>query len=198
MKVNAVLFDLDGTLTQPYLDFDQIRAEIGITQGPILEAMAQMPHDQQLRANNILIKHELEAANNSCLNPGVHHMLADIRQKNRSIGLVTRNSHDSVDKICQIHDLQFDTVITREDGPVKPDPFAVLKACEMMQVVPQQSIMVGDFLFDLISARRAGAKSVLYSSQPNYADYQHEADFTIDHLGELNGIIETIENHNYI
>ena len=118
MKVNAILFDLDGTLTQPYLDFDQIRDEIGITQGPILEAMAQMTAEQQLRANDILITHELQAANNSRLNPGVHEMLADIRQKNRSIALVTRNSHDSVKRICQIHDLSFDTVVTREDGPV--------------------------------------------------------------------------------
>jgi len=89
-------------------------------------------------------------------------------------------------------------VITREDGPVKPDPFAVLKACEEMQVEPQQSVMVGDFLFDLICARRAGVKSVLYGSQPNYADYQHEADFTIHHFDEMMEVIETIENDNHL
>ena len=196
MKVKAIIFDLDGTITQPYLDFDQIRAEIGITQGPILEAMAQMTANQQLRANNILIKHELEAAKNSRLNPGVKELFTVLRQKNRLIALVTRNSHDSVAKICHIHNLQFDAVITREDGPVKPDPFAVFKACEMMQVVPQQSIMVGDYLYDLVSGRRAGAKSVLYCSQSNYADFQHEADFTIKHFDEINGIIEILENHN--
>ncbi|MCP4711432.1 MAG: HAD family phosphatase, partial [Planctomycetes bacterium] len=130
MKVNAVLFDLDGTLTKPYLDFDQIRRDIGITQGPILEAMAQMTPEQQLRANNILIQHELDAANNSLLHPGVQQMLANIRQKNRSVALVTRNSPDSVKRICHIHNLEFDSVVTREDGPVKPDPFSVLKACE--------------------------------------------------------------------
>ena len=198
MKVKAIIFDLDGTITKPCLDFDQIRAEIGIIHGPILEAMAQMPPEQQLRANNILIKHELDAAINSRLNPGVHQMLADIRRKNRFIGLVTRNSHDSVNRICQIHGLRFDSVITREDGPVKPDPFAVLQACEIMQVVPQQSIVIGDYLFDLVSAHRAGAKSILYCSHPNYADFQHEADFSIEHFDELNRIIETIENHNHL
>ena len=34
----AVIFDLDGTLTEPVLDFDAMRAEIGLPEGvPILE-----------------------------------------------------------------------------------------------------------------------------------------------------------------
>ena len=39
----AVIFDLDGTLTIPLLDFNRIRQEIGISDGfPILEALATM------------------------------------------------------------------------------------------------------------------------------------------------------------
>ena len=35
---SVVIFDLDGTITEPYLDFDTIRAKVGV-EGPILEAM---------------------------------------------------------------------------------------------------------------------------------------------------------------
>ena len=36
----AVIFDLDGTLTEPVLDFDAMRAEIGLPEGvPILEQL---------------------------------------------------------------------------------------------------------------------------------------------------------------
>ena len=35
----AFIFDLDGTLTLPQLDFAAIRAEMGITDGPILEEL---------------------------------------------------------------------------------------------------------------------------------------------------------------
>ena len=41
MNRSAVIFDLDGTITKPYLDFDAVRAEIGV-EGPVLEAMAGM------------------------------------------------------------------------------------------------------------------------------------------------------------
>ena len=46
MRIQAVIFDLDGTLTEPFLDFDLIRREIGLTpdDGGILEAMDKMPH----------------------------------------------------------------------------------------------------------------------------------------------------------
>ena len=38
----AVIFDLDGTLTEPVLDFDAMRAEIGLTGGTILEQLEQL------------------------------------------------------------------------------------------------------------------------------------------------------------
>ena len=41
MKVAAAIFDLDGTLTRPVLDFNAIRREIGDVEGPLLEAMEE-------------------------------------------------------------------------------------------------------------------------------------------------------------
>ena len=39
MGRSAVIFDLDGTITRPFLDFDAIRREMGLPHGlPILEA----------------------------------------------------------------------------------------------------------------------------------------------------------------
>lgn len=196
MRVAAVIFDLDGTITRPYLDFDQIRAEIGHIKGPILEEMARMTPSQRRRAEAILLQHELEAAQNSLLNPGAGELIATLRRQKRLIGLVTRNSHDSVRRICRKHHLTFDCVVTREDGPVKPDPFSVQRACDLMNVMPQQALLVGDYLFDLISARRAGCRSVLLNTQDNCADFEHEADYIINDLNELPGIINALEDHN--
>ncbi len=44
MAIRAVIFDLDGTITQPFFDFDAIRAEMGLTRedGPVWEAMQRM------------------------------------------------------------------------------------------------------------------------------------------------------------
>ena len=44
MSIKAVIFDLDGTITEPYFDFDAIRDEMGLDRnsGPVLETMQRM------------------------------------------------------------------------------------------------------------------------------------------------------------
>ncbi|MCK4629367.1 MAG: HAD family hydrolase [Sedimentisphaerales bacterium] len=193
MKIAAVIFDLDGTLTQPYLDFDQIRSEIGNIDGPILEAMEQMSPPQRQKALEILHRHEQEAAENSCLNPGARDIHTWLHSLNIPIGLVTRNQRSSVEYICKVHNLDFAGIVTREDGPAKPDAFPILRACELMGVLPQETVVVGDYLFDLISARRAGAHPVLLTTNKNHTDFSHEADYTISSLNELPDVINNIE-----
>lgn len=194
MKIAAVIFDLDGTLTCPFLDFDQIRAEIGNISGPILEAMAQMPPEQLKRAQDILHRHEQVAAENAQLNPGVHSVMSWLQQRQLQIGLVTRNRRRSVDHISQAHHLRFNSIVTREDGPVKPDPFPVLRACAEMNVQPQETVVVGDYLFDLLSATRAGALNVLLCTNENHDEFSAQADYIISSLNELPGVIDIIED----
>lgn len=192
-RVAAVVFDLDGTITKPVLDFDQIRREIGNVSGPLLEALEGMTPQQRGRAEEILDRHELAAAEDSELNPGATELLGRLRREGRRLGVVTRNKHLSVQRICQLHGLEFDGVVTREDGPAKPDPFGVLRACELMGVRADECLMVGDYVFDLISGRRAGARSVLITTSEHHEEYMPEADYVIETLSELSGIIDEIE-----
>ena len=193
VQIAAVIFDMDGTITRPRLDFDAIRAEIGDIDGPILEAMQKMTPNQRQRAEEILDQHEIEAAENAELNPNVHEVFDWLRERNRAIGLVTRNRRQNVAKVCQIHNLSLDSVVTREDGPAKPDPFAVFRTCQTLGVEPSDTLVVGDYLFDLVSGREAGAQSVLLASQQNHTDFHHEADYVITDLGQLPQIICQIE-----
>ena len=55
----AVIFDLDGTLADSLLDFDAIRAEIGLAPGlPILEQLADVDAAARDRAEIIMRRHE--------------------------------------------------------------------------------------------------------------------------------------------
>ena len=59
----ALLFDMDGTLTEPYLDFEAIRREMGIAPGCwLLEAIAAMPPTERAAAESMLHRHEEAAA----------------------------------------------------------------------------------------------------------------------------------------
>ncbi len=194
MKVKAAIFDLDGTITEPYFDFDAIRAEMGFPKdaGPVLELMQKMTADEQRRAEEILLAHEQRAVEESTLGPGAGETLAAVRRAGIPIGILTRNLKDNALAVAARHGLSFDFVVGREDGPAKPDPFGILRICSAFSVRPQDTLVVGDYLFDLLCARNAGAIAVWLRNSHVKEDFSTSADYTIDALPELLSIIESL------
>jgi HAD superfamily hydrolase (TIGR01662 family) len=188
----AVIFDLDGTLTRPVLDFDGIRAELGLPDGPLLESMAEMPVDERARVEEVLAGHERLAAANSELHEGTAEALAVLRRRGVRLAILTRNSRESVRTVLAKHGLDglFSMVWTREDGAIKPSPEPVLRICERLGVPPEQSWMVGDYLFDILSGKAAGARTVLMIGDGVPPDYADQADDVIRSLGELVELLE--------
>jgi HAD superfamily hydrolase (TIGR01509 family) len=197
MSIKAVIFDLDGTITQPYFDFDAIREEIGLPRdsGPILEAMETMPPQQRQRAEQILYDHEQEAVTKSKLNTGAEETLSRLRGAGISIGVLTRNKRTNAFAIARKHNLEFDAVIGREDGPVKPNAFGVLQLCRQFGVTPAETLLVGDYLFDLLCARSAGAVAVLLTNHNRADEFVEHADFCIPNIS---GILDIIANKNAV
>ncbi len=195
MPIRAVIFDLDGTITQPYLDFACIREEMGMDRngGPILEAMARMTPQQRQRAETILLAHEEKAVAESQLNAGAKEALVAIRTRGLPIGILTRNRKDNAWAVARKHGLHFDAVVGREDGPVKPDGFGVQHLCRQFHVEPAQTLLVGDYLFDLLCARAAGAIPVLLMNHERADEFAQHADFTVGSLAEL---LPIIDRHN--
>jgi len=150
---------MDGTLTRPLLDFDRIRADIGIT-GPILEAISKMSEIDQRRAHEILDRHEIEAAHASTLNDGCLELLHVVREMKIRTALITRNSRANVDIVLNIHRLTFDTIFTRDNAPPKPDPTALLNACIFFNEPIENCWMIGDGFHDIDAAHACGMKSV--------------------------------------
>lgn len=185
LKPQVVIFDMDGTLTRPYLDFAHINVEIGV-EGPILEALAEMTPTERARAEAVLERHEARAAAESELQPGAVEVLAAIREHGLPLVLMTRNSRVSVEAVQQRHGLTFDRVRTREDGPYKPSPEPILAICRELGVDPRGAWSIGDYHFDILCGHAAGATTVLLlesaAPRPAWAD---EADHVIYELGAL-------------
>lgn len=192
MSIKAVIFDLDGTITQPFFDFDAIRQQMGLAKdaGPVWEAMAQMPPEKRQRAEKILDSHEKEAVKQSTLNPAAAEILAKLRALGIRIGVLTRNRKSNALAVAEKHGLKFDAVVGREDGPVKPDSFGVLHLCHRFGVKPAETLIVGDYLFDLLCAKAAGAVAVLLANTDKAEQFTDHADFTIDKIDQLLQIIE--------
>jgi HAD superfamily hydrolase (TIGR01549 family) len=195
MSISVVIFDLDGTITQPYFDFDAIRKEMGLARdsGPVLEAMEKMDVEERKRVEAILHYHEEKAVFESSLNPGAKETLSALQGSGIRIGILTRNRRGNALAVAQKHGLEFDVVVGREEGPAKPDTFGVLEICRQFGARPEETLLVGDYLFDLLCAKSAGALSVLLANQEKADEFAEHADFTIDKIEQ---VLEIIDKEN--
>ena len=99
MRIKAVLFDFDGTLTEPgTLDYSAIRDAIGCSQGsPILECIARMrSRARRAKALRILDEIEWKASRLSRPNAGAEELLRLLLSRNLKIGIISRNSLRSI------------------------------------------------------------------------------------------------------
>jgi phosphoglycolate phosphatase-like HAD superfamily hydrolase len=76
---------------------------------------------------------------------------------------------------------------------VKPDSFGVLHLCRRFAVEPAHTLLVGDYLFDLLCARAAGAIPVLLTNHERAPEFAKHADFAVASLLEL---LPLVDRHN--
>lgn len=160
----AVLFDMDGTLTEPMLDFPRIKADMGISPDrPILEALAEMNAADRVKAEEVLHRHEEVAAAESKLNPGCRELLDWLDERNVRVALITRNSSTSVRTVIERHGLVIRLTLSRADAKPKPDPHALHEACRRLEVQESEAWMVGDGQYDVEAGNAAGVATVWLS-----------------------------------
>ena len=192
-RIKGVLFDFDGTLTLPgALDFPAIKREMNCPPDiPILEWLETVPAELKPPLIRILESREESAAEESVPNVGAEECLSALRDKGVLIGIITRNSRPSVRLALErfgtvrLHD--FSTVITRDDSLPKPHPDGIRKACERMGLAVSDLMVVGDFRFDVIAGKAAGACTVLLTNgKPSVmGPGDPEPDYTIARLEEI-------------
>ena len=194
MAVRGVIFDLDGTLIDSGLDFDQMRRDMQFAPGQfILETLESLPDGERRdECRAILRAHEHRGALSATLMPGARELVAELDRRGIPQAILTRNSREMTELALGRLALSFDQVLTREDAPPKPDPAGLLHICRSWKFDVAEVLFVGDFQFDLLAGRRAGITTVLYAPD-GPPDYAHEADFVVAHLAEICAIVTTID-----
>jgi phosphoglycolate phosphatase len=200
----AILFDYDGTLAIPNLDFADMRQQLltftsaqGISPQElhgldILEMLAwatvwlrQHAPAQAARyareAEQLIQDIEVEAAHRSGLLPGVPELLAVLQQERIGIGIVTRNCDAAVR-------VTFQAFIPRHRvTQVKPHPAHLQAALDCLGTTPERALMVGDGAMDMQAGKALGMFSigVLSGNTPGAALLEHGADLVLASVVDL-------------
>lgn len=94
--------------------------------------------------------------------PGARELLAELTRRDVPWGIATSGLAVTAGPSMRLLDLPDDTVVVTRDQVkwAKPDPDLFLACAERLGVRPQDSMVVGDSVWDLLAARRAGALGV--------------------------------------
>lgn len=191
-----IAFDLDGTLIELNIPFDEIRDRLGIKGRFILEAiMAEKNVERREEMMKVLEDYEIKSAVSAKPAFYAKELLEGLDGK-AVRGVVTRNSRRSVEIVAKRLGFKLDFIIGREDAPPKPSPEPLKLVLRSFDVEPSRALMVGDFLFDMLSGKQAGMKTALIITERNremaksfiqYADYVF---VSLKELAEFLGVTE--------
>ena len=183
-KVQAILFDLDGTL----MDTDDQAVEklahrLQRLRWPrpqqtarSLVMAAETPMNAVMTLLDIFgldgpamafagrLRHwrGLPARTDFRIVAGAHNLFAALGERYR-LAVVTTRSKAKAQAFLDQHGLHaiFETLVTRESTwRLKPHPAPIRRAAQLLGVPVEQCVMVGDTTVDVKSARRAGAQAV--------------------------------------
>jgi putative hydrolase of the HAD superfamily len=130
------------------------------------------------------------------LYPHVKRTLIELAKRGlRLVVLSDAPRYQAWSRLCYLQ-LQhfFDHVITFEDTDVrKPDPAPFMKAIELLQMKPDEVIMVGDWPErDMVGGRGVGIRTVYARYGDTSGATTSGADYEIDDIGELTGIVDEL------
>ncbi|MGA2221390.1 MAG: HAD family hydrolase [Verrucomicrobiia bacterium] len=190
MATKGVIFDMDGTITAPNLDFAGIKAEAGIGDVDMLDYLRAATGAEYERIHGLLMRFEKRGVANAKLNRGARTLLNALAKQRIPAALLTRNSRRSVDAVCRKLKLKFDVTVTREDGPHKPAPEPIWRIAKRWKAKPDELLMVGDYKWDVLCAKNAGTLCAVLVNGGGVPDWAKDADFIIKRLSEVIEIIE--------
>lgn len=187
-RFRGVIFDMDGTLTYPVIDFPAIREELGMGNGDIAHHILSLPREGQAAAWAVVERHEDAALRRQAMKDGMQALLWDLRERGVHLAVVTRNAQRSVDALCAKFDIAFDTVVTRDFPYVKPHPGAVRHILREWKMAAADALMVGDYVHDIECGRAAGTRTCFFQN-PGFPNHGAEADFIAHSADDVRRIV---------
>ncbi len=204
----AFIFDLDGVIVDTaryhYLAWQKLAQELGIEFTPehnealkgvsrirsldiILELgniqASQEEKDKWLFEKNHLYLSYLVNMDQSELLPGIIQTLKFLKENGQyiALGSASKNARPILEKTGIIH--YFDAIVDGNDvSNAKPDPEVFLRACQLVFVAPEDSIVFEDSVAGVQAANAARMKSIGIGDK----EILHEAEYIFPDFTRIN------------
>ena len=179
-KITTILFDFDGTLIDTneviiqsfQYTFMQVLGqekpvdEIIKTFGePLALTMSKMLDIPPEQAMEIYRSYHYKKFDELIrIFPGMLELVIALKQKGYKLAIVTSRLRNTTIQGLKKYNLEsyFDYIVTADDTDKhKPDPAPIHIALEKLNAKPEEALMIGDSMFDILCAHNAGVKSVL-------------------------------------
>lgn len=183
-EIRGYIFDMDGTLIEPAIEFLAMREALGLPQGDILLELARWPEEKRAWAFDIIEEIEAQAAQKMQATAGITGFLERARAAGIRQGLVTRNTLARVVQCEALLGVTFDPSIDRTYSPLKPDPASLLDIAAQWGLEPAEVVMFGDSSHDLDAAHAAGMRCVIVAREYNQK-LRERADWFVRDFCEL-------------
>jgi HAD superfamily hydrolase (TIGR01509 family) len=184
---HAFILDWDGVLAETSLDFSEIRNRyFNGKRVPLLEAGRLLPESARVRLEKDIYDLEMRGAEKAEPVPGAMELLDWLDERKIPWAVVSRNCRESIELAANKCGIRLPKVVlSRDEEPVKPHPEALWKAARMLGADRSRCVMVGDFIYDFVGARRAGMRALLVQrEEPAWLEWIDRACPTVRALVE--------------
>ncbi|KGK41176.1 phosphoglycolate phosphatase [Nitrincola sp. A-D6] len=217
--IQAVLFDLDGTLVdtapdfhricnqlllaegRPAVDYTQLRLSVSNGGRAVIEEAFGFKDDHpdfERLLEQMLALYEASPAQDSRLFAGFDEMLMWLDEVNIPWGIVTNKPARFTHKLLQqlILDTRCAVTICPDDvSRSKPDPEGLLLACKRINRPPASTLYIGDHLRDIQAGQAAGMRTLAaafgYLSPDDQPQHWH-SDFCIQESTQLLPLLKSL------
>ena len=212
LKVRAVIFDIDGTLIDSLdviaeslveaakemgynIESKDVKKLIGIPGKEIVKQLLKVSDSQQIK--EILGKWEENQrkiyAKRVKLYPKVKETLEYLKSRGFKLATATSLTSNKAKEILRMFSIEkyFDTCVAADDVKEgKPSPDVFLEAVRRLDVKNEECIVVGDTEYDILAAKAAKMKIVLFDPQKQrLKTIKVKPDFIIHSFQELKTLL---------
>lgn len=129
---------------------------------------------------------------------GVSETLRQLKNTGLKLAIVSTKRNNMVMKGLQLMDAEnlFDTIVGLDDVQhAKPHPEPLLLAMERLNSTPEETMMVGDNVHDILGGKNAGVRTagVAWSAKGEKFIREQEPDFVLQHISDLLSITAGVE-----